>query len=149
MDLNKLSLGDRIVAGAGILLFLDLLILPWHHVSVPSVTVAGTKIGGGSINRTALESPNAFWGVLALLVVVVVVAAVLVSRLSTANLPELPIAWNQAIFYGTIAVAALLVIKLIAETDALGFGCWLALVLAAGLVYGGFLISKQSEPATA
>ena len=33
------------------------------------------------------------------------------------NLPELPIAWNQAIFYAAIAVPVLLFLKLILQTD--------------------------------
>jgi hypothetical protein len=139
VDLNKLSLGDRIVAGAGILLFIDLLFLPWHRVSV------GTSVFKVTVTRSGVESPNAFWGWLALLLTVAIVAVLLVRRLTTAKLPDLPIPWNQATFFATIAVEALLVIKLVAETDFLGFGAWIALVLAAAMIYGGFLVFQQSE----
>ena len=140
MNLDKLTQGERIVAAAGILLFLDLLIFPWHHVS------AGFGAFRVSVNRTALESPNGGLGVLAWIVTIVVVAAVLVRKLTTTKLPDLPIPWRQAIFFGTVAVAALLVIKLVAETDALGWGCYVALLLGAGMVYGGFLLSKDPDP---
>lgn len=139
MDLNKLSLGDRIVAAAGILLFIDLLFLPWHRVS------AGFGAFKVTVTRSGVESPNAFWGLLALLVTIAVVAVLAVRRFTTATLPELPMSWNQAIFFATVAVEVLLGIKLISETDFLGFGAWLALVLGAAMIYGGVLVGRQPE----
>ena len=142
MDLNKLSPGDRIIGGAGVVLFLGLLLLPWHKVEL---RVLGFS---ASSSRTALESPNAFWGILAFLLVIAVVAALAVRRMTTVQLPELPIAWNQAIFYATIAILALLLIKLVAETNYLGWGAWIDLLLAAGMVYGGFLVNQEAEGIT-
>jgi len=137
VDLNKLTLGDKILGGAGILLILDLLLFPWHSVDLGIVT----------INRQATESPNAFWGVLALLVTIAIVAVVIVRRLTTANLPELPIAWNLALFYAAIATLAILFIKLVSETSSLGFGAWFGLLLAAAMVYGGFVMTKETDEA--
>jgi hypothetical protein len=135
VDLNKLTLGDKILGGAGILLFLDLLLFPWHSVDLGIV----------SIDRQATESPNGFWGILALLLTIVIVAAIVVRRLTTVKMPDLPIGWNQALFYGAIAVLVVLFIKLIAETSELGFGAWLGLLLAAAMVYGGFVLSKEAD----
>jgi len=135
VDLNKLTLGDKILGGAGILLILDLLLFPWHSVDLGIVT----------INRQATESPNAFWGILALLLAIAIVAAVIIRRLTTVKLPELPIAWNMALFYAAIATLVILFIKLISETSELGFGAWLGLLLAAAMVYGGFVMSKETE----
>ncbi len=141
MDLNKLSLGERIVAGAGILLFITLVALPWHSVDIDLCPFSETY------TRRAIQSPNGFWGILAVLVTIAVVAAVLLRRLSNVNLPDLPMAWNQTIFFATIAILALLLLKLIIETDALGFGCYLAIILALGMTYGGYLISREPETA--
>jgi hypothetical protein len=135
VDLNKLTLGDKILGGAGILLVLDLLLFPWHSVDLGIVT----------INRQATESPNAFWGILALLLAIAIVAAVVVRRLTTATLPELPIAWSMALFYAAIATLVILFIKLVSETSSLGFGAWLGLLLAAAMVYGGFVTSKEAD----
>lgn len=143
MDFNKLSLGDRIVGAAGILLLLDLLIFPWHRISIG---IAGFR---ATATRSGLESPNSFWGILAFLLAIVVVAVVILKRLTTVQLPEIPIAWNQGIFFGSIAVLALLLIKLLAETNYLGFGAWLGILLGAAMVYGGFLVSKQGEAGVA
>jgi len=144
VDLNKLSLGDKIVGATGIVLLIDLLFFPWHKVDL------GFDIPGvaDSVTRKAIQSPNAVWGWLALLVALAIVAAVIIRKLTTTQLPDLPVPWPRAIFFGTIAVLVLLVIKLISETDFLAFGSYLAILLGAGMVYGGFLISKETESAT-
>lgn len=137
MDFNKLTLGDKILGGAGVLLILDLLLFPWHSVDLGIVT----------INRQATESPNAFWGLLALLLAIAIVAAVVVRRLTSVDMPDLPVPLNQALFFGAIAVLVILFIKLISETSELGFGAWLGLLLAAAMVYGGFVLSKETDVA--
>jgi hypothetical protein len=144
VDLNKLSLGDKIVGATGIVLLIDLLFFPWHKVDL------GFDIPGvaDSVTRKAIQSPNAVWGWLALLVALAIVAAVIIRKLTTTQLPDLPVPWPRAIFFGTIAVLVLLIIKLISETDFLAFGSYLAILLGAGMVYGGFLISKEAETAT-
>jgi hypothetical protein len=95
------------------------------------------------VTRTAIESPNGFWGILALLLTIVIVGVLIADRIAGASLPELPIPWHQALFYACIAVLALLVLKLLMETDGLGWGSYLALLLAAGMTYGGFLVFKD------
>jgi hypothetical protein len=138
MDLNKLSLGDKIAAACGIVLFIDLVAFPWHNIDFII----------GSVKRTAIQSPNSFWGFLALLLTIAVVAAIIVRKLTTAKLPDLPIPWSQAIFFASIATLALLLLKLIIETSALGFGAYLGILLAAGMTYGGYLISQEGDTAT-
>jgi len=139
VDLKKLTLGEQIIGGAGIVLVITLLFLPWHNID----------LGFTDVSRKAVQSPNSFYGVLALLLTIAVVAVALVRKLTTTKLPDLPIGWNQAIFYATIAIEALLLLKLIVETDFLGFGAFLAIILGAGMVYGGFLVNKASDTGTA
>jgi hypothetical protein len=142
VDLNKLTLSDKILGATGILLLIDLLFLPWHKIEISILGFSDSE------SRTALQSPNSFWGILALLVTLAIVAVLIVTKFTSAKLPDLPISWNQAIFFASIAVLAFLLIKLVAETDYLGFGAWLGLLLAAGMVYGGFLKSKEPAEAT-
>lgn len=139
MDLNKLTMGDKVVAGTGIVLIIGLILFPWH--SAPSVTVFGERIGGESIS--ALSTHNTFWAILALLVTIAIVGVVLAQKLGNVELPELPIPWNDAKFYAAVAVLALLLLKLITETDILGWGAWVNILLAGGLAYGGFLIKQE------
>lgn len=142
MDLSKLSLGDKIVGGCGIVLLITLLFLPWHHIEF-CVSILGDETCSDTINRTAVQSPNAFWGWLALLLTLAIIGVLIADRVAGATLPELPIPWHQAIFYGCIATLVLLLLKLVVETSELGFGSFLALILAAGMTYGGFLIFKD------
>jgi hypothetical protein len=145
VDLNKLSLGDRIVAGLGIVEFLLLLIVPWHSVDIP--------FGGGTVTLSPLDGEGgavAWPAFLALLVLIALVAIVLIRKLAPqVKLPELPIAWNLAIFYAAIAVPVLLFLKLILQTDALSFWAYILILIGAGIAYGGFLISKEPETSTA
>ena len=138
MDLSKLSMGDKIVAGAGLLLIIDLLFLPWHDIDLGIV----------SLTRRAIQSPNGFWGVLALLLTIALVAVVLLRKLSTAKLPNLPVPYRDAIFFAAVAVLVLLLLKLVMETDALGFGAWLGILLAAGLVYGAYTLRREPADTT-
>lgn len=139
VDLSKLTMGEKIVGGAGILLLIDLLFLPWHKIDLGII----------SVSRSAIESPNGFWGALALLVTIAMVAVVVLTRFTSTKLPDLPIPLGRAMFFAGIAVVALLVIKLIVETDFLGFGAWLGLLLGAAVAYGGFLIGKEAGEAPA
>lgn len=143
MDLNKLSLGDRIVAGLGIVEFLLLLIVPWHSAEIFGQTFTAGALEG--------EGDAVAWpAFLALLVLIALVVVVLIRKLAPqVNLPELPIAWNQAIFYAAIAVPVLLFLKLILQTDALSPWAYILILIGAGIAYGGFLISKEPETSTA
>lgn len=134
MDLSKLTLADKIIGATGIILVIDLLVLPWHS----------WDFGPVSFTRTGLQSPGSFWGILAFLLAIAVVAVVAVTRFTTTKLPDLPVALNQAIFFGAIAVLVLLLLKLVTKTENLGFGSYLGVLLAAGLTYGGFLKSKEA-----
>ena len=88
----------------------------------------------------------AIWGASATVALTIaVVAVVILHKLTAVTLPKIPVAWNQATFFGTIAVGVLLLIKLISETSYLGFGAWLGIILGAGMVFGGFQISREPE----
>lgn len=141
MDLSKLSKGDKIVLVAGLVLIIDLLFLPWHNVKVGS-GVLGITV---KVTRTGVESPNAFWGILALLVAAVMVLQIVLAKFTSTTLPTIPMPWGRVHLFAGVAALALLVIKLFAETSYLGFGAFLGLACGAGLAYGGFMISKEPE----
>jgi hypothetical protein len=141
MDFKKLTQGERIVSIAGVILIIDLLFLPWHKVST---VVFGQTISG---TASAIESPNGFYGVLALLLTIVMVGVV-IARLAGAKLPDLPLPLGQILMILGIAVFVLLLIKLLAETDFLGFGAYLGILLGAAVAFGGYSINKESASRT-
>jgi hypothetical protein len=139
VDLSRLTLGDKIIAGTGIVLVITLLFLPWHSVDLGPF--------GGAYTRSAIQSPNSIWGILALLLTIAVLLAALLPKLSEVKVPDLPIPLPDAVMYASFAVVALLLLKLLVETEALGFGAFLAIILAGGMAFGAFR-SRQEAGAT-
>ncbi len=76
---------------------------------------------------------------------VMVTEIVVVARFTTAKLPETPVPWAQVHLIAGAATLALLVLKLLGETHYLGFGCFLGLLLAAGLAFGGYTVSQEAR----
>jgi len=134
MDLKNLSLGERIMSLAGVLLLIDLVFLPWHRIDLGIV----------SVSRSGLQSPNGFLGLLAALVAMAIVARVVISEFTTIELPRLPVSWEQADLIAAAAVAALLLLKLVLETSFLSVGAWLAIPLAGALLYGGYQRTRET-----
>jgi hypothetical protein len=137
VDLTKLTLGERIVAGLGIVEVLLLLFAPWHDVF--GVSIRPLEGDGSAVAWPAF---------LAFLLLVVLVTVVLVRALGTnIRLPDLPVGWPQAIFWASVAVPALLALKFVLEPDYISFWAYVMIAVGIGLAYGGFLISKESDPA--
>ncbi|GIU84286.1 MAG: hypothetical protein KatS3mg008_1061 [Acidimicrobiales bacterium] len=143
MDLGKLSQGDKVIGICGILLFIGLLFFPWHSIEV------GFGNFTSSTTCNAMDCTGEFWGILAFLLTIAVVVVVVLDRLTEVQLPEIPIPWERAAFFGAIGVEALLFLKLILETDFLGWGAWVNILLAGGMIVGGFLNLQQTTSGTA
>jgi hypothetical protein len=143
MDLNKLSTGDKVIAGSGIL-FLISMFLPWWGID--------TDFGSGS--NSGFDYFLTGW--LPLLVVIAMVAVIYITRFTTTALPKLPLPWSQVFLIAGGVVAVLLVLRVIigSSEEALGveidldrmWGLWVALLAALGVGAGGFLKSKEPEP---
>lgn len=117
---------------AGAFLLIDLLSFPWHRYT------DGLFL---SAKRTGLQSPDALQGTLAFLVTIAMVAQIVMTRFSNQKVnPRLvklqPIAG--------MAVLALLAWKLAIDTSFLSVGCYLGMVLAAIVAFGGFTIGRES-----
>lgn len=141
MDLKNLSLGERVMSLASILLLFDLLFVPWHRISFG---IAG--FGSNTVNRSGVQSPNGFLGLLAVLVAGAIMAWIVLSEFTTVALPTLPVSWQRAELLAAAVVAALVALKLVLETSFLSIGAWLAIPLAGALLYGGYLHSRETTP---
>jgi hypothetical protein len=141
MDLSRLTQGERIVLAAGVLLIIDLLFLPWHSIDVPDAL----KAAGFDNTISGVQSPNSAYGVLAVLLTIIMVAQIIAAKLAGASLPEPPIPWSQIHVIAGTTVAILLVIKLIRETDSLGFGCYLGVLLGIVLAYGAYALRREDS----
>jgi hypothetical protein len=144
-SLQQFTRPERITAGAGIVLLIGMFAFPWYHVGVPSVTVGNQTFGGESFNSNVLQGPGAFFGVLALIVLIAVLAEFAIRRFSSVQLPTIAVSWTTAELYGALAVLALLVIKILFHIGNFGWGFYADLVLAVVLIYGAFGISRQGS----
>jgi hypothetical protein len=140
VDLKKLSLGERIMAIAAVLLVIDLFALPWHRISI------GVGPFSVSSSRTGVESPHGLLGLLAALVAIAVVARVVLAEFTSVQLPTIPVSWPQADLIAGIAAAAFVLLKLSLETSYLSVGAWLGVILGGVMAYGGYLRSREPRP---
>lgn len=134
MDLSKLSRGDRFIVIAGTLLVLDLLFLPFYSYNLGIVTV--------SFN--GLSAWNSFLGFLAFIVSIVMVAQIIVSKYTSARIPELSMPWSRVHMIAGYTVLGLLVLKLILHLSNLGYGALVAIILAGVLAFGGYTVNQES-----
>lgn len=146
MDFNKLSTGDKVLAGSGIALLI-FSFLPWY-----------TAKAKGGLGVGSASSSNNGWdyfltGIVPVLLALVLVGYVVVTKLlDGTKLPDMPVGWPIVVL-GVAGLAALLVIlRLIVGSGedvpsyakdlvdiSRGFGLFLSVVASLGLAGGAFL----------
>lgn len=135
----RLSQGERIVLVGGVLLIADLLFVPWH-----SVDLGGLE---GEIafdtTRTGVQEPNRGYGIAAVLLTALMIVQILVVRMTAVRLP---LAWTQLQLVAGVFVAVVLVIKLVRETELLGFGAYSGVLAGLLVAYGAHFISREPPP---
>jgi len=130
MDLSKFSRDELVMAGAAVLLAIDLLFLPWFDISV------GFGTFHVSATSTATGAPDGWLGVLAVLAAVAVIADLALDRLSNVELPAIngSRATTRLALAGTAAGFVALKFLFHIHFDLFGVGFWAAVVLPAVLV---------------
>jgi hypothetical protein len=134
MRTDALSKDDYIVGGVALLLVIDLLFLPWYSI--------------GFYSASATSAPDSWTGILAMLAAILVLADLLVERLSPqTTLPNLGGSRTATRFRIAVIAAFFVALKFIFHihyslSDG-GFGFWAAIVLTAGLVYATLRLSQD------
>ncbi|MDQ3722347.1 MAG: hypothetical protein M3376_04620 [Actinomycetota bacterium] len=132
-----LSPGERIVLYAGLLLIVDLVFLPWHRVDIGGLDI------DFDLTRSGVQDPNGGYGVAAVVLMLLMIAQIALARLLSVRLPSLPVPWSQVHLILGIFVAVLLVIKLIRETEFLGYGAYSGILAGILVAYGGYRIAQE------
>jgi hypothetical protein len=125
--INELSLGRKLIIGAGILLIIDMF-FNWQSVDVGPFTVGRNGIHG-------------FWGVFLLLMTIAIVALA-GARLAGVDLPESVPDGLISVLLGVL-ILLFAVIKNIAD-DYSAWPSYVGIVLAAVIAYGGWLVHQDS-----
>jgi hypothetical protein len=133
--------GETMVLVAGALLVADLILLPWHHyhLDTSALDKLGVHVPGFTRNVNGLHNPQVFFGVAALIVSVAMIVQILAAKFSAAVPRQ-----EQIHLVAGPVVLGLVLAKIVANHDFLGFGAWVGVVLAAGVAYGGYLLSQET-----
>ena len=136
---NALSLGEKIVLPAGVVLFI-VGFLPWYSVDLGAF---------GDYSHNGWQSPNAFWSVLAILIGLAMAAVIVVKNLGTVTVPDNVggVTWPKIHLGAGVAALVFLLIKFISDNDYTAFGFYLGIIAAAALAAGGFLMFREESAA--
>jgi hypothetical protein len=137
VGLTRLSQGERIVLVGGLALIIDLLLVPWHSVDLGGLDIAFDT------TRTGVQDPNGAYGVVAVILTAVMVAQIVIARLTPVRLPASAALWAQLHLVAGVFVAVVLVIKLLRETELLGFGSYSGVLAGLLVAYGGYCIARD------
>jgi len=135
-----LSLGEKLVAGGGILMLIASF-LPWYRYSS---SIEGFSF---SISRNGWQDPATPWSLLAILIGAVLAGSILAMRLGNVKLPEMSggMTWGMIYGAGGGLVAILMLLTLVGESSYLSFGFFLAIIAAVALAAGGYLLYSEEK----
>ncbi len=136
---GALSIGEKIIIIAGVILFVDGF-LPWYSIDFGPL---------GSFTRSGWQSPGAIWSMLAIVIGLAMAAVVVLKGLTEVEIPDDVggASWPKILLGGGVAVLAFVLIKLLNESSFMGFGFYLGIIAAAALAVGGFLMFREEESA--
>lgn len=135
--LRQLAVAEQATVGGAVLLLVASF-LPWHRACIDF------GVEELCFSANGWESPSTPWSILAVLIGLAMGTVIVLQKLAGVTLPERlgTLSWGQVHMTGGIAVAALIVIKLLDESSKLSYGFYLGLVATALLVYGGVMIGR-------
>lgn len=142
MNLDRISREDWLLGAVALMLVIDLLFLPWFEISI------GTGAFSASATFPATDSPDGWLGLLAVLAAIALIADVGVERLAPEiQVPTIGASRNSTRFILATTAGACLALKFVLHVhfSLFGFGFYLAVLLAAGLL----MLAARAQPAPA
>ena len=127
------------MGGAGILLLL-FSFFPWW----------GLKVAGGFASYSE-SGWGGFLALLGLLIALAIVVVLILDKLTTVKLPDLPLPWNQVYLIASVVSAALILLEFLVGRSEHGVdldrrvGAFLGLIAAIGMAVGAFLRTKEPQ----
>jgi hypothetical protein len=138
--LNQLSLGEKLVVGGAILMFLASFFAWWTYSEGPF-----------DVSQDGWSAPGSIWGVLAILLSLILAGITLAVRLGNVQMPDLPANWTWGMIYGVGAALVVLFMLLkfwrimAVEVGGPGLGFFAAVIATAIIAYGGFLLYSADK----
>ena len=142
--INSLSLGEKLIGGGAVAMLVASL-LDWWSVSE----------SGFSFGASGWDSPGSIWSILAILMSVGLAAVTVLPKLTTIAMPALPesVTWGMVHGGGGALVIVLMLLKAwrisAFPVGGFGIGFFIAIVAAAAIAYGGYLLYSEEKKARA
>lgn len=141
---NKLSLGEKIIGIAAILLFIDSF-LPWFKYDLGPF--------GGDVNKSGWSGDGAIFSLLAIVLALLMLAQIALTRFATVQMPALPagVTWGKVHLGAGVAVLLLIALRFLLGESTAGFdadrsfGLFIAIILGIALAAGGFLMFQGEQ----
>ena len=132
---QALSIGEKIIIIAGLVLFIDGF-LPWYSIDLGPF---------GSVTQNGWGAPGALWSILAVLIGLAMAGVVAVKISTEGVIPENVggFTWPKIFLGGGVAAAVLILIKLLNESSYMGFGFYIGIICVAALAAGGVLMYRE------
>ena len=139
---NALSLGEKIILPAGVVLFI-VGFLPWYNVSASYEGFSASK------SWNAWSEFDAFWSILAIIIGLAMAVVVGLKAFSTVAIPDNVggVTWPKIHLGGGVVALVFLLIKFLSNNDFTTYGLYLGIIAAAALAAGGFLMFRDESAA--
>ncbi len=138
--LKSMSLGEQLIGGGAVLMFIASF-MPWWSVSVGPISAS--KDGWGA--------PGSFWSLVAILISLALLAVVLVQNLTEIKMPDLPqnFTWGR-VYGGAAGVIVVLMLLKFWRVEAtpiggVGWGFFIAVIAAVAIAAGGFKLFSEEK----
>lgn len=143
--INTLTMGEKLIAGGGVLMLIASF-LDWWHASVEGLV---------SVGQSGWAAPGSIWSLLAILISIGLAGVVIAWRLGNVTMPALPesLTWGQVFGGGAAAVVVLMLLKAwrIADVPIGGFGIgfFLGVIATIAIAAGGYLLYSEEKAGVA
>ncbi len=142
MDLDKLSLGDKVLAASGVV-FLISLFLPWWGLEVDT--------GFGTVEGHNNGTDYFLTGWLPLLIIIAMIVCVYLQKFTDTQLPDTPLPWSQIYLIAGAVVGVLLILRLAITSSEHSvdldrkYGLFIAVLAALGVAAAGYLKFQEGD----
>lgn len=133
---NALRIQEKSILVAGLVLLVDGF-LPWYSVSVGPI----------SITASAWQDPGAIWSILAILIGAAMAGVIIAKAFTDVKLPDEVggMSWPKIHLGAGAAVLGLLLVKLLLESNYIGFGFYVGMLAALALAGSGFWLYREEQ----
>jgi hypothetical protein len=145
-SIRRFAPPELLTAGAGIVLLIGMLAFPWYHDNDGAwVVVHGEVTSSSELDSNVLGGPGGYLGVAAVVLLIVLLAELIYSRLAPPRVPRLPVAWATLELSAALAVGTLLVARMLLHMGDFGWGFYPVMGAAMVLAYGAFAMGRGSS----